>query len=131
MIRRPPRSGLFPYTSLFRSHVLYVVSTATGIGGRDDIKGGAGFDVILGGADDDTISAPTGGKIILGDSGQANLAGGNRDVFSIDEGIGGIDHITGGADGVGNIILGGAAADIISGGYGGDPVPRGTRRVRP
>src|SRR5437762_1678592 len=100
----------------------YVISTATGVGGKDDIKGGAGFDVILGGADDDSINAPTGGKIILGDSGRVNLSGDDRDVFSIDEAVGGIDQITGGADGVGNIILGGAAGDIISGGSGDDVI---------
>src|SRR2546426_7897200 len=26
MIRRPPRSTLFPYTTLFRSHVLFVIA---------------------------------------------------------------------------------------------------------
>src|SRR5207237_1001168 len=80
------------------------------------------FDVIIGGADDDAIDAPTGGKIILGDSGRVNLVGDDRDVFSIDEGVGGIDHIIGGADGVGNIILGGAAGDTISGGSGDDVI---------
>src|SRR2546421_9644858 len=34
MIRRPPRSTLFPYTTLFRSHAATVKSVAgTGIGG--------------------------------------------------------------------------------------------------
>src|SRR5687767_15450181 len=34
MIRRPPRSTLFPYTTLFRSNALGVISaTATGCGG--------------------------------------------------------------------------------------------------
>src|SRR3712207_7291272 len=31
MIRRPPRSTLFPYTTLFRSDGLYVVTTGVGI----------------------------------------------------------------------------------------------------
>src|SRR2546421_7314815 len=31
MIRRPPRSTLFPYTTLFRSHALSLVSTVTAI----------------------------------------------------------------------------------------------------
>src|SRR3712207_9469847 len=30
MIRRPPRSTLFPYTTLFRSHVMHLVSTVEG-----------------------------------------------------------------------------------------------------
>src|SRR5690348_17629703 len=32
MIRRPPRSTLFPYTTLFRSRLLPVVDLGTGIG---------------------------------------------------------------------------------------------------
>src|SRR5260370_42190153 len=33
MIRRPPRSTLFPYTTLFRSHT--ATGTATGVGGAN------------------------------------------------------------------------------------------------
>ena len=76
----------------------------------------------MGGADDDTITAPTGGKIILGDNGQANFAGPDRNVFSTDPDIGGIDLIVGGADGVGNILIGGAQGDRISGGSGDDVI---------
>src|SRR5256885_7878885 len=32
MIRRPPRSTLFPYTTLFRSQVMYTVNKKTGLG---------------------------------------------------------------------------------------------------
>src|SRR5205814_2619748 len=85
--------------------------------------------MILGDVNDDKISAPTGGKIILGDSGRVNLSGDDRDVFSIDEGVGGIDHIIGGADGAGNIILGGAAGDTISGGSGDDVILGDSGRV--
>src|SRR2546422_6137114 len=31
MIRRPPRSTLFPYTTLFRSHIMEVLPQATGL----------------------------------------------------------------------------------------------------
>src|SRR3989442_15045788 len=41
MIRRPPRSTLFPYTTLFRSHELYVLTRA-GIE-LDDLIGRVGF----------------------------------------------------------------------------------------
>src|SRR5438034_8734489 len=34
MIRRPPRSTLFPYTTLFRSHELYARTLASLTGGR-------------------------------------------------------------------------------------------------
>src|SRR3712207_8476524 len=40
MIRRPPRSTLFPYTTLFRSHVagpLGPVGGPGGVGGEDDV----------------------------------------------------------------------------------------------
>src|SRR2546422_8389329 len=37
MIRRPPRSTLFPYTTLFRSRVLLVVGETTG--GSDALDG--------------------------------------------------------------------------------------------
>src|SRR2546422_1087830 len=39
MIRRPPRSTLFPYTTLFRSGDRYTVITAVGRGGNASIFG--------------------------------------------------------------------------------------------
>src|SRR3712207_7188662 len=46
MIRRPPRSTLFPYTTLFRSHVVAAVA-------EDRVRPlVAGDHVVLGGADD-------------------------------------------------------------------------------
>jgi Ca2+-binding RTX toxin-like protein len=104
------------------AHLVRVYTTAPGVGGKDVIEGGAGTDVIMGGADDDTITAPIGGKIILGDNGQANFAGPDRNVFSIAEEIGGVDLIIGGADDVGNILIGGAKGDIIKGGSGSDVI---------
>src|SRR3712207_8018683 len=41
MIRRPPRSTLFPYTTLFRSADVVVHSTTKYIGGHSDVVGGA------------------------------------------------------------------------------------------
>src|SRR2546427_8450742 len=41
MIRRPPRSTLFPYTTLFRSHHSASLASARG-GDRIRIQGGAG-----------------------------------------------------------------------------------------
>src|SRR2546426_5031500 len=38
MIRRPPRSTLFPYTTLFRSH--HCVETRRGRGGESDARAG-------------------------------------------------------------------------------------------
>jgi Ca2+-binding RTX toxin-like protein len=93
---------------------------ATGaIGGADIIDGSAGADVILGGAEGDTITALQGGKIILGDNGVVITGG---DVYTTNPEVGAADTITGGADGVGNILLGGAAGDIITGGTGNDVI---------
>ncbi|HUJ86770.1 MAG TPA: hypothetical protein VLX30_07975 [Burkholderiales bacterium] len=102
--------------------LIKVYTIDPGVGGADNIQGGAGTDVIMGGADGDIINAPLGGKIILGDNGVADLAGPDRDVYSTDPDIGGVDYITGGADGVGNIIIGGAEGDQISGGSGDDVI---------
>src|SRR2546422_8312259 len=43
MIRRPPRSTLFPYTTLFRSHVGLEEDLA--VGDRNDVRGDVGGDV--------------------------------------------------------------------------------------
>src|SRR3989442_6495861 len=46
MIRRPPRSTLFPYTTLFRSHRLHELRLGVelGIADPDTLGGGAGGD---------------------------------------------------------------------------------------
>src|SRR3712207_9361640 len=41
MIRRPPRSTLFPYTTLFRSNVILLTLNANGIRTQDRIQLGA------------------------------------------------------------------------------------------
>ncbi len=92
-------------------------------GGVDEIDGGDGDDVILGGAAGDVITAALGGNIILGDAGEANLNNADsNDVFTTSPAIGGIDIITGGANAIGNIIIGGAFGDIITGGLGNDVI---------
>src|SRR5256885_15263304 len=50
MIRRPPRSTLFPYTTLFRSAGGEVVSSFEGSGGVDLAIAGVIFGVVLVGA---------------------------------------------------------------------------------
>src|SRR3712207_8464597 len=44
MIRRPPRSTLFPYTTLFRSHEAPVDARAEHVAGLDVQVGGAALD---------------------------------------------------------------------------------------
>ena len=95
-------------------------------GGVDDIDGGAGNDVILGGAEGDIITADLGGNIILGDAGEVNLnntgLNSTNDIFTTSPDVGGVDIITGGANAVGNIIIGGAKGDSITGGLGNDTI---------
>src|SRR2546426_8487246 len=60
MIRRPPRSTLFPYTTLFRSDYLagpdYALNTSASlIGGNDQLFGDSGEDQLLGGGGNDTL----------------------------------------------------------------------------
>src|SRR5690242_21442923 len=44
MIRRPPRSTLFPYTTLFRSSLMQKRGAGGGIRGKAPQRGSAGFD---------------------------------------------------------------------------------------
>src|SRR3712207_8364309 len=46
MIRRPPRSTLFPYTTLFRSALVAVVGAPLRGAGREDHHGGLGAGVV-------------------------------------------------------------------------------------
>src|SRR5258705_1736611 len=60
MIRRPPRSTLFPYTTLFRSGWVY------GTTGNDSITGDSGHDSLVGNGGNDTF---TGGTYVQGKGG--------------------------------------------------------------
>src|SRR3712207_2349620 len=44
MIRRPPRSTLFPYTTLFRSHATAMRTEPTTYAGRDHVNPAAGYE---------------------------------------------------------------------------------------
>src|SRR3712207_8507551 len=48
MIRRPPRSTLFPYTTLFRSAGKDYIDGVDGIAGNDKLYGGGGTDHCVG-----------------------------------------------------------------------------------
>src|SRR5207244_2395171 len=97
-----------------------------GVGGADSITTLGGRDIILGGADADTINAGDGHNIVLGDTGYIDYVGLDNDPSDIDRiaspvdladaGIGGGDQITTGAGD--DIILGGAAGDGINAGDG-------------
>src|SRR5437660_8021639 len=57
MIRRPPRSTLFPYTTLFRSNGRdYLV----GGDGMDHLDGGKGADTLIGGGEADGLRGEDG-----------------------------------------------------------------------
>src|SRR5688572_31521884 len=69
MTRLPPRSTLFPYTTLFRSDIIYG-STAT------SVQGGAGNDTLIGGANNDIIFG-SGASSIKGGTGNDTIRGGS------------------------------------------------------
>ncbi|WP_236960944.1 beta strand repeat-containing protein [Methylobacterium durans] len=97
-------------------------SLDAGIGGKDTIQGGAGDNVVLGGADADTITVGGGRDLVLGDSGLVRYDAQGRlaQVLSTDTAIGGDDRIEAG-DGA-NLVLGGAGADFVTTGSGDDLV---------
>src|SRR5690242_21332583 len=67
MIRRPPRSTLFPYTTLFRSTANFTSLQ------RTTISGGFGNDTIRGSGVNDTISGGFGNDSIFGGAGNDTL----------------------------------------------------------
>jgi len=110
-----------------------VLTTQPDIGGVDNITGGTGSNIILGGAKGDLITGGYGNdtilgdNIILGDNGEVNLNSASNDVFTTEPDIGGVDIITGGSGS--NIILGGARGDTITGGIGRDVILGDNGRV--
>src|SRR3712207_7276142 len=72
MIRRPPRSTLFPYTTLFRSDDLTTVDMVDHQLTNPDLIAGVGG--LIGGAG----STFTGGNILLGGNGSDLLEGRDR-----------------------------------------------------
>src|SRR3712207_7429960 len=65
MIRRPPRSTLFPYTTLFRSAGP----------GRDHVDGGRGDDRLTGDEDRDKLRGSRGADTLDGGGGDDDLDG--------------------------------------------------------
>src|SRR3712207_6944912 len=76
MIRRPPRSTLFPYTTLFRSE---------GAEGDDSVIGGAGDDTVSGGRDDDTLVGGSGNDVHYAGRGDDTTHGGSGSDTSYSE----------------------------------------------
>src|SRR3712207_7780281 len=78
MIRRPPRSTLFPYTTLFRSDILF---------GNDD------DDVLFGGSEEDYLDGGNGNDRLYSDLGDDVLEGGpGADFFDCGEGYRSEEH---------------------------------------
>ena len=98
-----------------------VRSISPEIGGIDNITGGDGVDVILGGAEADNIVGAQGNNLVFGDNGRVEFDGNipNFSTFphtivravTIADAIGGDDD-----------ILTGVGADVILGGAGGDTI---------
>ena len=106
-----------------------VVSTFGGAGGKetssnDAIDAGAGANVIVGGAGDDSITVGAGADVILGDDGRINYVDGALSlVYSTDgaAGYGGDDTITGPVvNGV--RTPGGSGDSVVIGGIGSDTI---------
>ncbi|MCI0535950.1 MAG: hypothetical protein L0Z50_12060 [Verrucomicrobiales bacterium] len=93
-------------------------------GGSDNITAGRGADLIIGGANGDTVNASDGNNVVLGDNGYIDLTGADGDpadidlVTTSDETIGGTDNITTGAGN--DLVFGGTADDTITAGAGND-----------
>src|SRR2546426_4372732 len=70
MIRRPPRSTLFPYTTLFRSPETEIVCTAAGLG----LSSSSGWLVLRNTVTDNGlgVSLPTPGIVLTGNTTTAN-----------------------------------------------------------
>src|SRR2546422_10457914 len=81
MIRRPPRSTLFPYTTLFRSQHDRSVTRA---GGVDGGHGGAGADDVDVRDDIDALGIVAGGHL---DGGATDRARGDSVVGVVDGGL--------------------------------------------
>src|SRR5438477_2116949 len=58
MIRRPPRSTLFPYTTLFRSPLLPLLVVLLGLGELDEMADGPGDHVVVGFEEMDVVGLP-------------------------------------------------------------------------
>ena len=99
--------------------LLTVETTATTLGGIDQIVADNGNDTVLGGTAGDNIDAGNGDDLVFGDFGKLLFAGGAlARATSTDTDEGGADTITLGADD--DIALGGAGGDTITGGIGMD-----------
>src|SRR3712207_9155809 len=71
MIRRPPRSTLFPYTTLFRSSGVALAVNKVGTNGPDTLRGTNGDDNLLGkGGSNDELFSLNGRDNLLGGAGK-------------------------------------------------------------
>jgi Ca2+-binding RTX toxin-like protein len=98
---------------------VYSTDTDPNTAGADTITSNGGQNILIGGLWADTLSAPAGINVMLGDNGRVTLTNGLvTRVETTDPRLGGDDLITGG--GGDNILIGGYGADIITGGSGND-----------
>ena len=100
-------------------------------GGNDDLRGGAGDDLIHGNEGDDDINGGTGDDALHGDDGNDNVMGGDGDDLMTGgegddalQGQNGADVISG--DAGKDYLNGGAGDDALSGGAGNDKLVGGS-----
>ena len=116
-------SGYFG-SSKIKLQLQLVRSIAPAIGGIDDITGGRGQDLIVGGIGSDTIDAGEGDNLVIGDNGEFEFDTTNgkliRGATIAPEAGGGVDSITTGAGR--DVVLGGLGTDTINAGAGDNVV---------
>ena len=102
-----------------------VQSSHEALGGADYLYGGASHDLLIGGADSDTLTDLEGNNVLIGDGGWAKLAGGaplmawDAKVYEAGtkaDGIGDDDTLTSGD--LDDVLLGGAGDDLLNAGEG-------------
>src|SRR5258708_12031508 len=76
MIRRPPRSTLFPYTTLFRSHQLRLRHTAKDTIGEPDAV------VVVAGLDGDAVGARVEDRVLDGEDRKSTRLNSSHQIIS-------------------------------------------------
>ena len=98
-----------------------IISIQTQLGGQDEIFGGDGFDILLGGEYSDRISGGDGIDILIGDNGFIDFTDGKPSfVETRPSSLGDADYLDGGEDS--DIIIGGEGRDTVLGEFPTDVI---------
>ena len=117
----PRSTDAFAEVDTTTSVILKAPELVVNGGGDDDLRGGAGDDIMYGNAGDDVLHGGTGDDTLSGDAGNDKVFGGEGD-DTISGGLGN-DHLDGGAGD--DVVDGGAGNDYVAGGTGDDTLSGG------